>query len=173
MNGSASAPAPAHRHGPAFWLAVAVGLATAAVGVGAFGGRHPDLDTRVALALWIVGANLVHDVVVLPVTAAVGLLVTRVLPPPSRAVVQAGLFASAVVLLLAWRPLLDPVHDRNATVHPLDYPRATLTALGIAWLLAVAGWAATSLPSRDGGGHRRQPGSSATRRPPSLPENAT
>ena len=61
-----------------------------------------------------------------------------------RAPVRAGLFASAVVILVGWAALRgygrDHVPD-NPTVDPLDYGSAVLTVLAVIWG-AVAVWAA-------------------------------
>ncbi|MDZ7732150.1 MAG: hypothetical protein U5R31_02760 [Acidimicrobiia bacterium] len=134
-------PSETSVHGPAFWVAVVVGAAIMAWGVYLFLQSTPDTEVRVNWALWVVGADVVHDGLLAPLACLVGVAVARVVPPPWRAPLQAGLFTSAVVLFVAYAPLrgtAEPVG--NPTIQPLDYGTATLTVLGVVWAGALV-WA--------------------------------
>jgi hypothetical protein len=54
-----------------------------------------------ALALWLVAALLLHDGVLAPLTAGVGVVVGRVVPPRLRRYVQGGLVVGAIVTVIA------------------------------------------------------------------------
>lgn len=93
------------------------------------------------ITTWVVGADLLHDAVLAPIAALVGLAGARLLRPRVWPVVRAGLVASACALFVAY-PMLrgftrDQVPD-NASAAPLDYGTAVLTVLVVIWAL-VAG----------------------------------
>lgn len=69
--------------------------------------QHPGMSHPLGLARWLIGALLVHDVVIAPVVLGVGWLLTRFVPPRARRFVQAALvtggLVSALGVLLIWR----------------------------------------------------------------------
>lgn len=138
------------RHGAGFWAAFVIGVGTMAWGVHLYLAVTPDLRRRLDWAKWIVGADLVHDLVVAPVVLVVGAVVAHLVPARWRAPIQAGLFATAVVLVLAWLPLHGTAAaGGNPTVQPLDYATATLTVLGLVWGGVAAWLAVVALRRRD------------------------
>ncbi|WP_241835292.1 hypothetical protein [Pseudofrankia asymbiotica] len=95
---------------------------------------HPPQAAR-----WLIGGVLVHDLVIVPVTAVVGLLLTRFVRAPYRAVVQGALLVSAAVALASlplWRGYGGS--PDNPTVNPLPYGRNLAIVLGAVWAAAVA-----------------------------------
>jgi hypothetical protein len=94
-------------------------------------------DDVVGWGVWVVGADLVHDLLVAPLVGAAGLLVARLVPAGwARAHVQAGLLVSGALLLVAWVPLVGwGGNPGNPTIRPLDYRSATLTVLGVVWAI--------------------------------------
>jgi hypothetical protein len=128
---------------------VVVGLA--AVGLAALGYGLAGLFTdtgatnpRNSLA-WLVGGLLVHDVLLVPVTALAGLVLARAVPAPYRAVVQGALIVSGSVALMSlplWRGYGGA--PGNASVNALPYGRNLAIVLGAVWavalLLMVARW---------------------------------
>jgi hypothetical protein len=65
-------------------------------------------DTKpAALLRWLVGALLVHDLLIAPVVLGIGWLLTRFVPPRARRYLQAGLICGGLVsaygVLLIWR----------------------------------------------------------------------
>jgi hypothetical protein len=126
-------------HGVSFWVAAAIGFVTMAFGVGGFLTDVGALGERLNFAAWIVGLDLVHDFLIAPIAALVGWALARRLPVRVRAPVRFGLFASAVLLFLAWSPLRGTADvTRNSSIQPLDYRSATLTVLAVTWLIAAA-----------------------------------
>jgi hypothetical protein len=128
MNGEAP-----EQHGRIFWASLAVGWALMAFGIGGAvldaGRTNPP-----ALALWLAGSLVAHDLVIAPVVFAVGIAVRRAVPARARAVVQAGLIVTGVVALYSI-PLLggfgrDP---GNPSVLPGSYGPALLVVLGLVW----------------------------------------
>ncbi len=90
-------------------------------------------------ARWLIGGFLVHDLVVFPVTAAAGFLLTRLVRAPYRAVVQGALLVSAAVALAClplWRGYGGS--PDNPTVNPLPYGRNLAIVLGAVWAGAAA-----------------------------------
>ena len=136
-------PATDERPGAVFWIGLAIGGA-----VMAFGVRGALMDSRAThpteLVRWVIGADLVHDLLFAPLVIAGGWLVVRVVPRWWRVPVQAGLVASGVAALVgwaAWRGYGRATVPDNLTVQPLDYTTAILTVWAIVWSV-VAIWIA-------------------------------
>lgn len=132
--------------GPAFWVGLVLGGAVMAFGVrGLVNGL--STDSLASVGRWVVGADLVHDLVLAPVVVLVGAAVSRRLPERWRAPIQVGLVATGIVLLVGWVPWRGDgralVPD-NPSVQPLDYTTAILTVVGVVWL-AVGVWLALRL----------------------------
>ncbi|ONH31546.1 MULTISPECIES: hypothetical protein [Protofrankia] len=90
---------------------------------------HPPQAAR-----WLIGALLVHDLVAVPVTALVGIALTRFVRPPYRAVVQGAFLVSGAVALASlplWRGYGGS--PGNPTVNPLPYGRNLAIVLGAVW----------------------------------------
>lgn len=86
---------------------------------------------------------MVHNLVLVPVVLAVGLAVRRFVPTPFRAVVQAGLLRSAIVILYAL-PLVLGLGSTggNETILPRDYGGGLLVVVAVIWATTfVAGLA--------------------------------
>ncbi len=135
--------------GRGFWVALVVGTAIMAFGVrGAVmnaAGSHP-----VAMLIGIVGGDLLHDFLVVPVVLLVGAVVARIVPEPWRSPARAGLFLSALLVAIAWPALRGYGRARvpdNHSVQPLDYASAVLIVLAIVWI-GVACWSCLRLRNR-------------------------
>ncbi len=140
MNTSHRRPAapPRTTHGAGFWAAVVAGVAIAAYGVKGYFDTYPDLTRRLSLARWIIGVDLVHDLLFAPLVLVGGIVVRRIVPARALAPVQGALMASGIVLLIAWRPLhASAAYKHNATAQPLNYTTATLTVLGVIWTIGA------------------------------------
>lgn len=137
-----------------FWVAAGAGFAVMGYAVAGVLGDARATHPRSFVA-WVVGAALVHDLLVAPVVCLVGLLLGRVVREPWRTPVRAGSIVSGVVLLVAWPALRGYGRDRvpdNRSVQPLDYTTAVLTVLAVVWAV-VAVWLAARLTH----GRRRTP----------------
>ena len=138
--------APTHQRASAsFWIAMMLGGGIMAFGIR---GAVMDLQTSApAVARWVVGADLLHDFIVAPLVVAIGWCVHRTVPDRWRVPIQAGLFATAITLVIGWpgwrgygrHLVLD-----NPSVQPLDYTTAILTVLAVVWGV-VAVWLAVRL----------------------------
>jgi hypothetical protein len=153
----AGADAPS---GVVFWIGAVLGI-----GIMVFGIRGLFEDSRATQPLefskWFIGADILHDLVIAPVAALVGVFVARLLPRPWRLPVQAGLFASAIVLAVGWAPLRGygrATAIGNATVQPLDYSTAVATVVGVVWII-IACWLGMIALGRSHGGARVDDGS--------------
>jgi hypothetical protein len=128
--------------GPAFWVAVGVGVTAMAWGTWLFIGTTSRSGERFGLGLWIVLADVIVDWLVLPAIGLVGWLVSRHVPRWARPPTQVGLILSGTVLVLAWLPLHGTAESTgNQTIQPIDYPVAIATTLGVVWLI-MALWTA-------------------------------
>jgi hypothetical protein len=58
-------------------------------------------DDLIALFVWLVAALLVHDGLVSPVVVAVGVLVTKAVPPRTRRYLQGALVTGALITVIA------------------------------------------------------------------------
>ena len=122
-------------HGPVFWCALAIGG-----GIMAFGVRgvleQSQATQPAALARWVIGADLVHDLLLAPVAILIGWAVLRVTPRRWRAPVRFGLVTTGITALVGWAPLRGygrAVVPDNPTVQPLDYTTALLTVFALIW----------------------------------------
>jgi hypothetical protein len=92
------------------------------------------------LAAWVVGLGVLDDFVVIPLALAVGWVARRFTPRRAWPPVRAGLFASAVLVAVAWptvRGFGDDPH--NPSLFPRNYTFGLLAALAVVWL-AVGAW---------------------------------
>ncbi len=89
-------------------------------------------------AFWIVGAPVVNDALIAPVTAVTGLVLSRIVPPPWKTPVIAGTVATAILAVLAfpllWRTYGTPpepgLHDGNTAL-------GLILTVAAVWLLVV------------------------------------
>lgn len=93
------------------------------------------------LGRWIVGAAVVHDVLIVPVVLAVGLILRRLCPPKLWPSARWALFTSAVLTALAW-PFIRGYGRRSSipSLLPRNYAAGLLAALAAVWLTAAL-WA--------------------------------
>ncbi|MFJ6669824.1 hypothetical protein ACIQMJ_01805 [Actinosynnema sp. NPDC091369] len=112
------------------WAIGAVGVA-----MGLWGAVLVVPLVDVDLVLWFVAGPVVHDVLLAPLFAGVGLLIARWVPPRWRAAVQVGGTVTGVLVLLAvpllWRPFAGPA---NPGLVDRDYPIGLLVATVVVWL---------------------------------------
>lgn len=126
--------------GPRFWIGLVIGAAIMAWGAWLFVDEAPSGAARRGLVTWIVGADLLHDLVVAPLVLVAGWLLCRFVPERLRGPVHVGVVTSACILLLAALPVAGTAADAgNPTIQPLDYRTSTLTALALVWA-AVGSW---------------------------------
>jgi len=127
-----------------FWICVALGWVV--IGYGVWGlldnasRTNPDQWIR-----WFTGSLIVHDLVVAPVTFAVGALVVGRIPLRIRAPFQGGLIASAIIVLTTW-PLVRGYGLRadNPSALPNNYLAGLALVLAVVWsavaVIAVRSW---------------------------------
>lgn len=129
-------PAPSGR---AFTVGLVIGGAVLAFGVGGLLSTT-GLGSVRDIAQWVVGADLIHDVVLAPAVALASVVLAKILPLPWRTPIRAALVASGIVTLIVYPALRGFGHDTapgNTTVQPLDYTTALFTVLGTIWVLAL------------------------------------
>jgi len=127
--------------GPFFWAMFLTGWAVLLFGAWTML-REPDRTKPLYSFALALGSNIAHDALLAPVVCLVGIALARLSPRSMRAPITLGLFATGVVLAIAYAPLRGlGLREDNPTVLPLNYTTATLTVLGVVWAL-VAGWSA-------------------------------
>lgn len=99
----------------------------------------------VSLLGWLVGGPVLHDLLLAPLVAVVGLAVTRLLPAGWRGPVAAGLVLSGALVLVAaprlWRAEAGPV---NPGLNDRDYLPGLLVELAVLWgVLLLTTWLRT------------------------------
>jgi hypothetical protein len=122
-------------------VAALAGTGLAAYGiVGLVGSTHTH--SLISAIEWFVGGALTHDLVLAPVVIALGALLTRLVPASMRPYVQAGLFITAALTLVALPFLLGwGYHASNPSALPLNYGRGYGIAVGCVWaLIALTAW---------------------------------
>jgi len=126
--------------GPGRLARLAVGAGCAAMALGAVGLAGNTAGVRPAdVGRWALGANLVHDLVAVPLVLLAGTLVRRLVPAPYRGVVQASLVVSAVVTLFAF-PFVRGYGrvPNNPSALPRNYGAGLLEVLATVWVVAGA-----------------------------------
>jgi hypothetical protein len=124
-------------------LLTGLALGVPIIGYGLRGAIVDAADTHPPeLARWVIGAALVHDLVLVPVAAAIALLVRRFTPGSTWPPVRTGLAASGVLALVGW-PFVRGYGDdpTNPSLLPRNYGAGLAAAVGVVWL-AVAAWVA-------------------------------
>ena len=93
----------------------------------------------VDLVLWFVAGPVVHDLVLAPLFAGLGLLIARWVPRRWRAPVRVGGTFTGVLVLLAvpllWRPFAG---GPNPGLVDRNYPVGLLVAVAVVWLGVLA-----------------------------------
>jgi hypothetical protein len=121
-------------------LAVAgVGIVMIGIGIRGIVDHPADTHPR-SWVIWIVGAALGDDLVVIPVLLVVGAIVMRIVPVAARSVVQVALMISGAVSAIGVVAILASnrrVHANNPSLLPLPYVRNLLLILVVIWLIAA------------------------------------
>ena len=127
------------RRSPAAWRYVLGVLGVAAVLFGLRGVLTGGVATAWPHTLtWLLVGALAHDLVLVPVVAAAGGLLRRLVPAAVRPVVAGGLLVAAVLTAVAYPVLTGKGDPRNPSLTPLDYPRNYAYVLaGVATATAV------------------------------------
>ena len=116
-------------------------LGYAVIAFGAIGLlQHLAFDKVTRVALWVAGADLLHDFVIAPIVCLVGLGIAHWVPTPWRWPIRAAAILSAIVLAVSYPALRGfgrQTAPGNATVLPLDYTTAVLTVLSVIWVAAL------------------------------------
>jgi hypothetical protein len=158
------------RHGARFWICCAVGLAAMVYGAAGFLDRAP-FSVGTTVVAWVVGADLLHDLVIAPLVCILGFVLAARLPPLLRWPFRAAALTSAIVLVVAYPALRGFGRDTapgNHSVQPLDYPTAVATVLAVVWGLAVVWVLVAWLGSRS----RPDPGGGTDPGPDPVPPPA-
>jgi hypothetical protein len=132
-----------------FWTGAVIGGAICLYGLHGLIAALNGITSRQFLQ-WFVGADLAHDLIVAPAACLVGAGITRLAPASARVQVRAAIFATAIVIAIAWAPLHGYGHTSapgNSSVEPLDYATAVPTVILAVWALA-GGWFAVSVVRR-------------------------
>lgn len=94
------------------------------------------------LATWLVGAVVLHDVVLSPFVVGVGLLLRRAgraIRPWMLVVVQAAIVLGSVLALVVLPEIAAKDHGtRNATILPFDYAARLAIVEGVLLVVVVA-----------------------------------
>jgi hypothetical protein len=86
-----------------------------------------------------VGGALGHDLIFAPIILGLAFALIRLIPPAYRAPLQAGLFASGVLTLIALPGLRrygKPAD--NPSVQPVNYLHGLAISVGVIWLIVLA-----------------------------------
>ncbi len=153
-------------HRVPFWTGVLIGGAVCVYGLHGLIPALHGITSRQFLQ-WFVGADVAHDLIVAPAACIAGLAIARFTSPIARAPVRAALFATAIIVAIAWAPLRGygrALVPDNPSVAPLNYSTAVPTAVATAWLIA-GGWLLATWLRRGGA---RGSGRGMTARPSEL-----
>ena len=102
--------------------------------------RHTAATPPSSYLKFLVGGDIIHDLLVAPAAALVAVLILRRAPASGRAPLRFALFGSAVMIAIAWPGIRQYGRMRapdNASVQPLNYATATLTVVGVTVMIAT------------------------------------
>jgi len=125
-----------------FWVGVVIGWTLIALGIR--GLLHNYVATNPSVVgRYVLEAALILDLVVAPIACGAGLLVGRLFKPPVRAIVGAGMVASALVALYSF-PFVRG-YGRNPKLPsalPVNYGRGLVIVLVTIWVVvgALCAW---------------------------------
>jgi hypothetical protein len=147
--------------GAVFWVGLVIGGAVMAFGIrGVFEDSRATHPTT--LVAWVVGADLAHDLLLVPIVLAIASVVMRATSDRWRPFLRIGLVATGVVLLIGyvpWRGYGRGNVPDNPSVQPLDYTSAILTVLAFVWVgVALAASTSAWRAARGRRASRREPG---------------
>ena len=129
--------APNDRYGPLFWASLAIGWA--GIGFGAWSAwSHMGPSARAGFAVFVVGAALVHDVVVAPLAIVIGTVVARRAPRLARATIGGALVVSGTITLAVW-PVIRRYGEIADNPSFLPNPAGWRSLVIVAGIWAVAG----------------------------------
>lgn len=115
---------------------VAVGCLCLAYALsGAIGSR----DMRLPYVRFLVAVPIGHELILMPIALATGVLIGRFVPVAARPVIQAALFISAVITIVALPGVLG--YGKTADLPsalPRDYPLGLIIVLALVWIVALA-----------------------------------
>ena len=109
--------------------------------------RHTAATPPSSYLRFLVGGDLLHDLIVAPIAALVAFAVLHRTPAVARGPLRAALFGSAVMIAVAWPGIRHYGRMRapdNISVQPLNYATSTATAVGVVWVIAAT-WLAIAL----------------------------
>ncbi|MFD7278436.1 hypothetical protein ACFV80_15645 [Streptomyces sp. NPDC059862] len=113
------------------------GLTAVGFGIQQFVVRtHPDVSDARELALWLGGAVVLHDGLLVPTVLLLGLLISRA--RRLRPILRGALLTGGCLTLIALPLLLRPGRPANPTVLPRDY--------WVSWSMALALTLAVAVP---------------------------
>jgi len=136
------------RLGVSFWIGLAVGGAVMAFGLrGVLTELGPGNPFK--LAEWVVGLDLVHDLLLAPLVVLAGLALAAVLPTVARGPIRAAAGITGVVVLFSV-PLITAWGRRsgNSSTLPLNYAHSVLIVVAGIWLVALGVIAARAITAR-------------------------
>jgi hypothetical protein len=123
--------------GGLFWTSAAAGWAL--IGYGVRGLLQHHIDTRPSnLATFAVAGALFHDLIFAPTVLVLGVVVARVVPRRTRAVVQGALIVSGCLALFSYPLVRDYARVlHNPSSLPHNYTANLVLALGTVWAAAT------------------------------------
>lgn len=121
------------------WIRVALVSAGCLALLYALSGAVQSRDTRFAYLRFLSLVPVGHELILVPLAIGVGVLIGRFVPVTIRAVVQAALFVSVAIFVVA----LPGVTGKGRTPDlpsalPRDYTRGMLILLAAVWIAAAA-----------------------------------
>ncbi len=112
-------------------LLLLAGLATAAYGIELVLKMSP-VD-RMSIAVWFLGAIVIHDAILAPLSAGAGVLGDHVFPARVRGPVTVGAVITFTLIVVAAPVLFRGGAVANPTVLDRDYPLGLAVALVVVW----------------------------------------
>jgi hypothetical protein len=125
--------APGRPRGATFWIGIAIGWILIGYGVrGVFVDANATQPAQ--LFAWVLGAAVVHDLLIAPMVLLVSWLLSRLLDRHVANAAKMGLATSAVLVAFSWALVRGYGRRRTLpSVLPLDYGHNLLVAISVIW----------------------------------------
>ena len=125
-------------HGIMFWIGLLIGGAIVAFAMRGVLHQFATGAARYRWARYVVGADLVHDLIIAPLVFLVAYGARHIVAPRFRGPLAFGVYGSAVMIAIGWYPLHGTAHyKQNVSFQPLNYATAVTTTVVVVWCIAA------------------------------------
>lgn len=134
MSPSANVGEETSRYGLAFWAGLAIGWAAIAFGLWSLVQRA-GATRPIVFAGWFLGLLVLHDLVVVPIVLALGVVLRGRVPPRMRGAISGAIAATGILVVVSVPALAGfGIQPDNPSLLPRNYPFGLAAVLVVVWV---------------------------------------